>query len=119
MKTITIEDIARTCHNANKNLCHSVGDDSQKYWLEAEQWQRDSAIKGVEFRLSNPDAAASAQHDAWSKDKIDAGWCYGPIKDAKLKQHPCIIPYADLPPEQKAKDSLFIGIVDALKPLLA
>jgi hypothetical protein len=32
----------------------------QKDWDEAQQWQRDSAIKGVEFKLDNPDAG----HDA-------------------------------------------------------
>jgi hypothetical protein len=31
----------------------------------AQQWQRDSAIKGVEFKLDNPDAGHDAQHNAW------------------------------------------------------
>jgi hypothetical protein len=32
----------------------------QKDWDEAQQWQRDSAIKGVEFKLDNPDAGRRA-----------------------------------------------------------
>jgi hypothetical protein len=31
----------------------------QKDWDEAQQWQRDSAIKGVEFKLDNPDAGTT------------------------------------------------------------
>lgn len=30
------------------------------------------------------------------------------------KQHPCMVPYAELPPEQKAKDSIFVGVVRAM-----
>jgi hypothetical protein len=30
---------------------------------------RDSAIKGVEFKLDNPDAGHDAQHNAWMADK--------------------------------------------------
>jgi hypothetical protein len=50
-----IEQIARMCHQTNKAWCELNGDNS-KDWDEAQQWQRDSAIKGVEFKLDNPDA---------------------------------------------------------------
>ena len=43
------------------------------------------------------------------------GWKYGPVKDAQKKEHPCFLPYAELPPEQKAKDYLFRAVVHALK----
>jgi hypothetical protein len=111
---MTIEDIARICHEANKALCESVGDFSQKPWKEAEGWQRDSAITGVRFALDNPDAPASAQHDSWTQEKLSAGWKYGPVKDADKKEHPCLVPFEQLPPEQQAKDYLFKAIVRGL-----
>jgi hypothetical protein len=40
------------------------------------QWQRDSAIKGVEFKLDNPDAGHDAQHNALMVDKIADGWVW-------------------------------------------
>lgn len=110
-----IENIAIMCHEANALFCAINGDFSQKKWPDAEQWQRDSAIKGVEFRLANPDAKPSAQHDAWSKDKLDDGWIYGPLKDVENKTHPCLVPFEELPEFQQKKDKLFQGIVDALK----
>lgn len=110
-----VTSIARMCHEANKAWCEINSDLSQKHWNEAEQWQRDSAITGVQFRLDNPDAEESAQHDAWSKDKIDAGWVYGDTKDAEKKTHPCLVSFNKLPLFQQKKDKLFCAIVDALK----
>lgn len=115
---ITIKDIAVVCHETNRQYCLAIGDASQKSWNDAEQWQRDSAIKGVEFAISNPDAKPSAQHDAWLADKEKDGWVYGPIKDPLKKEHPCMVAYQQLPLEQRVKDALFIGVVRAMQPLL-
>lgn len=107
--------IAMVCHAANKAWCEANGDFSQKNWDEAEDWQKDSAIKGVEFRLENPDAGHDAQHNAWMEDKVSQGWVYGEVKDAEKKTHPCIVPFEQLPEFQKKKDALFASIVDSLK----
>jgi hypothetical protein len=115
---MTTEQIARVCHEANRAYCETLNDTSQKPWDQAEQWQRESAIQGVEFKLGNHNAPASAQHDAWLADKTKDGWKYGPVKDAKKKEHPCCVPYADLPKDQQAKDALFQGIVNALRDLV-
>ncbi|MES2395798.1 MAG: RyR domain-containing protein [Bacteroidota bacterium] len=108
-------DIAIVCHQANKVWCEGNGDFSQKDWNEAEAWQTESAVKGVEFKLDNPDAKEDAQHNVWMKDKVDAGWVYGEVKDAEKKTHPCIVPFNELPEFQQKKDALFCAIVNALK----
>lgn len=110
-----VEIIAKACHEANKRWCEANGDFTQAHWDMAELWQRQSAMKGVEFRLANPDAKESAQHDAWMADKEKDGWVYGEVKDAEAKTHPCMLPFEDLPDFQKKKDRLFCAIVDALK----
>ena len=115
VKKNRITTIAMACHEANKVWCMSEGDYSQKHWNEAEEWQRDSAIKGVEFRLNNPDAKHDAQHNAWMADKVNDGWVYGISKDAEKKTHPCIVPFEQLPLFQQKKDAMFCAIVDALK----
>lgn len=106
--------IAKACHQANKAWCEVNGDNSQKDWEEAEQWQRDSAIMGVNFRLENPTAGQDAQHNAWSKDKLADGWVYGEEKDAEAKTHPCLVPFNELPEFQQKKDALFCAVVDSL-----
>ena len=110
-----VTDIAIMCHQANKTWCEMNADHSQKDWNEAEQWQRDSAIKGVEFRLNNPDAGKDSQHNAWMQDKLSNGWVYGEEKNADKKTHPCLVSFDKLPEFQQKKDALFCAIVDALK----
>ena len=110
---MTEEQIAELCHETNGLYCRLIGDQPQAPWENAEQWQRDSAVAGVKFRLENPTASDSAQHEAWLKDKVDNEWVYGPVKDPEKKEHPCCVPYGELPIEQRRKDGLFSGIVDA------
>lgn len=108
------EQIAKVCHEANRAYCESIGDTSQKPWEQAEKWQQRSAIDGVAFARENPNAPASAQHDAWMAAKLKDGWKYGLIKDPIRKEHPCIVPYEKLPIEQRRKDALFQAVVRAL-----
>ena len=110
-----ILSIAIVCHQANKKWCEVNGDETQKDWKNAEEWQKESAIKGVEFRLNNPDAKYDAQHNSWMKEKVDQEWVYGSVKDSEKKTHPCIVPFEQLPIFQQKKDALFCAIVDALK----
>ena len=109
-----IEDIARVCHTANKCYCFTLGEISQPRWDDAPEWQRSSAIKGVEFVIANPDAGPSVSHESWYKQKAAEGWIYGAMKDPDKKQHPCMVPYDQLPASQQTKDKLFIAIVKAL-----
>lgn len=107
--------IARVCHEVNAAYCAALGDHSQVAWNDAPQWQRDSAISGVAFHRTNPDAGPDHSHNEWLKEKTATGWKYGAVKDSMAKEHPCFVPYDQLPPEQKAKDFIFRAVVHALK----
>ena len=43
-------------------------------------------------------------HEVWAETRIKQGWTYGPERDDKLKKHPCLIPYEELPEEEKEYD---------------
>ena len=72
----------------------------------------------MQFALADASGLASAQHDAWSEDKRKEGWKYGPVKDAEKKEHPCLVAFEALPPEQQAKDHLFKSVVRGLAPFI-
>ncbi|MFN7131182.1 MAG: RyR domain-containing protein [Myxococcales bacterium] len=108
------EAIAKVCHEANKAYCEALGDASQPSWEGAPEWQRQSALKGVEHHLTHPDATPADSHNSWLAEKKAAGWKYGPVKDPEKKEHPCFVPYEQLPREQQAKDYIFRAVVRAL-----
>lgn len=94
---------AMMAHEANREYCQLLGDDSQVPWDEAPEWQKDSAIAGVSAIHAKPDTSPEASHESWMAQKLEDGWIYGAEKDEDAKEHPCILAYDALPDEQKLK----------------
>jgi hypothetical protein len=87
----------------------------QTRWDEGTpEWQKESAINGVEFHLTHPAAKPEDSHNNWLAQKIADGWVFGEVKDVEAKKHPCMVSYEKLPEVQRAKDSLFIAVVHSL-----
>ncbi len=112
---MNIEQVAVIAHETNRAYCNSIGDFSQPDWAAAPNWQKDSARNGVQFHIAALDSGAkpspSASHDSWLKQKTEEGWKYGEVKDPNKKEHPCFVPYDELPLEQRMKDYLFSNVV--------
>ena len=45
-------------------------------------------------------------HENWALSRINEGWIYGKDYDGKLKLHPSLIPYNDLPESEKEYDRI-------------
>ena len=43
-------------------------------------------------------------HEVWAETRISQGWKYGAERNDELKTHPCLVPYEDLPDEEKEYD---------------
>lgn len=114
MKTLAI---AMLCHSINAAYCQSLGDESQLAWGDTTNSHQQSLIAGVEMHLANPQATPEQSHESWYKQKEAEGWIYGEVKDLEKKEHPCFLPYDELPLEQKAKDYLFRATVHLMKDL--
>ena len=106
-----VEKAARIAHEVNRVYCHSIGDDSQPTWENAPEWQKQSAIEGITLHwkvlAEGGIVPPAASHESWLREKRRTGWKYGPVKDAGRKEHPCCVPYDELPMDQKRKDYLF------------
>ncbi|MFJ6566645.1 RyR domain-containing protein [Streptomyces sp. NPDC091292] len=108
-----LEGTARVCHAANRAWQIATGDPAvSPPWDDAPDWQRASAIDGV--RKAQAGTTGEELHQAWCDFKNRDGWVYGPVKDEAAKTHPCLVPYHELPVEQRRKDALFAAIVAAL-----
>lgn len=111
-----IEACARAAHEANRAYCIAIGDSSQPSWDAAPEWQKTSAMNGVKGVIAGNTPEQS--HESWLKEKADTGWKYGPVKDPEKREHPCFVPYAELPPEQRAKDDVYVAVVKAMASAL-
>lgn len=110
---LTVEQITRVVHEANRALQQIVRDPVvSPTWLEAPASQRDSAMNGV--RLAVAGATPKDLHEEWVRWRTEHGWKYGAVKDEYAKRHPCLVAYELLPPEQQVKDRLFLAIVCVL-----
>ena len=43
-------------------------------------------------------------HEVWADTRMKQGWVYGEQRNDELKTHPCLIPYEELPEEEKVYD---------------
>lgn len=110
----SLDRIARVCHEVNRAYCESQGDHSQLSWDDAPEWQRSSARMGVDLHTMG-NFGPEANHISWMQQKLDEGWKYGPVKNPDTKEHPCIVPFSELPVAQQAKDFIFRQVVHSLK----
>ncbi len=112
---LTMEDIARIAHEVNKGYCESQGDFSQVDWDAAPEWQKNSSRAGVRAHLAaGGRMTPEDSHRSWMNQKLIDGWKFGPVKDEVQKTHPCMVPYAELPATQRAKDYIFKAVVDSV-----
>lgn len=105
------EEIARVCHEVNRAYCQVMGDLSQLPWEKAPDWQRNSAVNGVQYAIAHPEATPERMHESWCDQKLKEGWAVGPVKDPEKKEHPCLVDYYQLPFRQRVKDHIFLAVV--------
>lgn len=43
-------------------------------------------------------------HEVWAKRRMEEGWTYGRMRDDRMKTHPCLVPYDQLPEQEKEYD---------------
>ncbi len=50
------------------------------------------------------EALAAGVHEEWMRGRLQEGWVLGPRRDDRLKTHPCLVPYEELPESEKEYD---------------
>ena len=47
---------------------------------------------------------AKNTHEVWAQQRLTEGWRYGAKRNDERKEHPCLMPYEDLPENEKKYD---------------
>ena len=63
-----------------------------------------SSVELTEELMDLTEEIAKNVHDVWAQNRIKEGWTYGPERNDGQKQTPCLVPYEDLPEEEKDYD---------------
>lgn len=112
-----IENAALVCHEANRGLCLSYGDTSQKPWELASAHQRESCVDGILFLFkelqAGRDVRPGQSHERWMEYKLAAGWAVGPIKNEQKMEHPNLVPFEKLDVREQAKDHVYVAVAKA------
>lgn len=64
-------------------------------------------------KLPTPEEA----HDSWMQSYFDMGWKYGETRDVGNKTHPDLLPFNELPQDERDKDAIFLAFVWLAKSL--
>ncbi|UCG26754.1 MAG: SpoIIE family protein phosphatase [Bacteroidales bacterium] len=57
---------------------------------------------------------ARIEHDRWCWERRLSGWTYSEIRDNNRKLHNCLVPYDELPEEEKEKDRILVRLIPYL-----
>lgn len=63
-----------------------------------------SDVKLPEELLPLIEEMAKNVHEVWAQNRINDGWKYGKERDDDRKTHPCLVPYNELPEDEKEYD---------------
>ena len=61
-------------------------------------------VKLPQDLLELTETLARNVHEVWAETRISQGWKYGEQRNDELKTHPCLVPYEELPEEEKKYD---------------
>lgn len=76
-----------------------------------------SNIELPEELLVLTERLAENVHENWAAGRISGGWTYGKERDDEKKTTPCLVPYCELPDEEKEYDRN--TVLETLKLIVA
>ncbi len=63
-----------------------------------------SSIKMPDELLILKEEIAKNVHEVWAEGRIKEGWRVGAVRNDEKKETPCLVPYEELPEEEKEYD---------------
>jgi len=80
-------------------------------WEDREDDFKEQFVKVVEKQCSDEKFEGPEQaHDSWWQKYIDMGWQYGPERSVEKRTHPDMVPFHELPADEREKDEIFLRL---------
>lgn len=76
-----------------------------------------SAVKLNGDILALTELLAKHAHEVWAEERLRLGWRLGPRRDDGRREHPCLVPYEELPDSEKQLDRN--AALETLKAIIA
>ena len=82
-------------------------------WDEREQDFRDQFLKVIERQCGEQRSNSPEElHGSWMQAYFAMGWVYGETHNPYQKEHPDLVPYAQLGQLERDKDAVFIALCE-------
>ncbi len=96
------EQLTETYRDANRGAADNLAIKlaSLSYWIPEDPSNWSQKVDLTE----NQELLAKLEHRRWYAERRLNGWQYGTTRDDNRKIHPCLIPYEQLPENEKDKD---------------
>jgi hypothetical protein len=105
------ERVARVAWEANRQLQVADGEDwADEPWDSAPPERRALCIGAVSLVLQGGVTSPGVTHEYWAAGMAMDGWVWGPDKDLVRKQHPSLVPWAELTPRAQLGQRLLVLI---------
>lgn len=66
--------------------------------------RRDTKSPAIQFTKKELELLSEREHERWTKERTDAGYSYGPVRDETRKTHPYLVPWNKLSDKIKEYD---------------
>ena len=107
------KEVAREAYEVNRIFCSVMGDGTRPEWENISEENRNQFVTEVLEISAFPDMT----FEKYCEDRFCAmgrsGWKHGPIENAEIKEHPYMLPYAQLPQKRQIKEQVFYLVVRA------
>ena len=88
-------------------------------WGERDEKFRSQFVNVMEKYIKDEKLPTPKEsHDIWMKSYLEMGWRYGRTRDPEKKLHPDLVPYYELPKDERDKDAIFLASVFLVKEIL-
>ena len=108
------EQVAKICHEAIRAYAIQFDGRDRGPWEEMDTEYQESYLTGVDYITSPEAMSAEERHAEWLENHLADAWVLGDERDDEKKTHPNMLPYEELPFEQRAKDAIFASMVTSL-----